>query len=344
MKNGKRRTEGYSYPVYLREHGSLFVIFCLIWLISESFLLIQKGSVGMLLFLSGFLAVSFFLGTYLDFRKWQSYFFKLSERLSEVEQKYLVCEMLEPGESQEERFLKKVFLELEQSMNNEIAHHRRNAGDYKEYTESWIHEIKLPIATAKMILANTGENGALMTELDRMEGYVEQALYYARSNDVEKDYLINAVLLSQVLKDTILRRKRTLRLKNAGISLHDTDFEVYSDSKWLQFIFGQIIDNSIKYTGDKPLVLEIYCEERENSLLLHMKDNGIGMSSTEVGRAFDKGFTGTNGRKNNSSTGIGLYLCRKLCNRLHHGIFLSSVEGCETTVTFSFPKSGQKER
>ncbi|MBO4290279.1 MAG: sensor histidine kinase, partial [Lachnospiraceae bacterium] len=121
------------------------------------------------------------------------------------------------------------------------------------------------------------------------------------------------------------------------------DREVISDSKWLQFMIGQIVDNSIKYGEKGSLVLEIYSTAGENAVQLHIKDNGIGIKSTEIDRVFDKGFTGKNGRGGANSTGIGLYLCRNLCKKLEHNITLTSKEGEGTTVTIVFPISSMTE-
>ena len=112
-----------------------------------------------------------------------------------------------------------------------------------------------------------------------------------------------------------------------------------SDKKWLAFIIGQIISNSIKYArGDKNLTLEIFATESDSDIRLHIRDNGIGMKDGEKDRIFDKGFTGSNGRNISSSTGMGLYLCKKLCNRLEHDIEAESTEGEGTDMMIVFSK------
>lgn len=119
----------------------------------------------------------------------------------------------------------------------------------------------------------------------------------------------------------------------------------FSDSKWIQFMLGQVVENSIKYRKPRDmgkengLVLEIYGTSTQNAVKLHVKDDGIGIRPSEADRVFEKGFTGQNGRIGDNSTGIGLYLCKKLCDRLEHGVELTSVEGEGTEVTFIFPKS-----
>ena len=112
---------------------------------------------------------------------------------------------------------------------------------------------------------------------------------------------------------------------------------ILSDEKWIGFIIGQIIDNSIKYAKEyESLRINIYTSVLEKSVSLIIEDNGIGMKSSEISKAFDKGFTGTNGRNGKASTGIGLYLCKKLCSRLEHDIMLDSEEGKGTMITIVF--------
>lgn len=329
-----------TYGRYLKEHISWGIIFGFLLLSVEIFLWTFPDSGWLMIYVAVAFVSSFFAGTALEYGRLKKYLTGLEQQLESLNPKYLLCELMEKGDSQEEQKLKEIFYQMEVSMNEAVSGHRRNSLEYKEYIETWVHEIKIPIAAMKMIRENHPEEDyGISDELARLEGYVEQVLFYARSNDVEKDYLIKEINLQQVVQNVILKRKKVLRGMNAGISLKDLETTVYSDGKWLEFMLGQVLDNSIKYGQKEKLRLEIWSEKKENAVLLHMKDNGIGMKSTEVSRAFEKGFTGSNGRKGNNSTGIGLYLCKKLCNRLEHNISLTSAEGEGTTVTFQFPLS-----
>lgn len=328
------------YGRYIREHKIWVIIFACLVCSFEIFLLTVSGSGWLMIYVAAVCAVGFFLGTYLDYRKWAKYFQHIDNLMGELDKKYLLCELLEREEGQEEKLIKDILYDMELSMNERVSKYRRSSKEYKEYIETWVHEIKLPIATMKMILANSrNENLGLEDELARLENYVDQALFYARSNDVEKDYLINKISLQRVVQEVILKRKRALRNMDATVDISNLEQEVYSDSKWLEFILGQVVDNSIKYGEAGKLSLGIYCEKCDNAVLLHIEDNGAGIKETELSRVFDKGFTGSNGRTGKNSTGIGLYLCKKLCDRLEHGISVSSVEGKGTTITFTFPIS-----
>ena len=134
-------------------------------------------------------------------------------------------------------------------------------------------------------------------ELDKVENYIEQALYYARSNTVEKDYYIKKVNLKDIVNESIKKNKNVLIHERISVNVHDLDLEVNTDNKWIIFILNQIIQNSIKYKKqDKNLEIEIYAKQGKENVILYIKDNGIGIKKGEITRVFEKGFTGTNGR------------------------------------------------
>ncbi len=329
-----------KYGQYIKEHRIWLVVFAGLLCSVEIFLLTFAKSGWLMLYVAIATILGFILGTYADYRRWKQYLRNLDNLLVNLDKKYLFPEMMDKGENQEQKKLQGIFYDMEVSMNEQVSNYRRNSEEYKEYVETWVHEIKIPIGAMKMILANHKEaDFGLSEEVNRMEGYVEQALFYARSNAVEKDYLINKIELLQVVQDVVLKRKKTLRDMRARIDLHDLETEVHSDSKWLAFMLGQVLDNSIKYGEKDVLTIEIYSEKRDNAVLLHIKDNGAGIKEAELARVFDKGFTGSNGRGGANSTGIGLYLCKKLCKRLEHNIAIESEEGKGTTVSFVFPVS-----
>ena len=176
-------------------------------------------------------------------------------------------------------------------------------------------------------------------ELEKIENYIEQALFYARSNTVEKDYYIKKTRLQEIVNDSIKKNKNLLIPEKTILNLHDLDYEVNTDSKWVSFIINQILQNSVKYKKQNHnLELEMSAKQGKQNIILTLKDNGIGIKKGEITRVFEKGFTGTNGRKiGKKSTGIGLYLCKKLCDKLGLGLELNSVEGEGTEVRIVFP-------
>ena len=233
--------------------------------------------------------------------------------------------------------------ETGKSMLENVNLYKRLQEDYKEYIELWIHEIKIPIATSKLIIENNKNEitKSIDEELDKVENYIEQALYYARSNTVEKDYYVKKVNLKDIVNESIKKNKNVLIHEKISVNVHDLKLEVNTDNKWVVFILNQIIQNSIKYRKqDRNLEIEIYAKQGKENVILYIKDNGIGIKKGEITRAFEKGFTGTNGRLiGKKSTGIGLYLCKNLCNKLGIAIELNSVENEGTEIRLVFPKS-----
>ena len=216
-----------------------------------------------------------------------------------------------------------------------------NGEDYKEYIELWIHEIKIPIATSKMIIENNKNEitKSIYEELDKIENYTEQALFYARSNTANKDYIIKKTNLEKIVNNVILKNKAEFIHKKIQLDIHDINVEVKTDSKWVIFILNQIINNSIKYKKqNENLKIEIFTKKQKESICLYIKDNGMGIKKGEITRVFEKGFTGSNGRiLNKKSTGIGLYLCKKLCDKLGMAIELNSEENVGTEIKLIFP-------
>ena len=309
----------------------------------DIFLFTIRESVYLMLYVTISLAVVVLAGTFFDFSKEKKLFDDIESRLENLDKKYLVVEVLDKYDSQEGEHIREILKDMEMSMSDNVSAYRRNNEEYKDYIETWVHEIKIPISTAKMIMENhkelaVGQSG-IDTEIDRIENHVEQALFYSRSAAVERDYFIRDINLEDIVKEVITKRKKTLISMKAVVDIHDmeTRSAVKSDGKWIAFIIGQIIDNSVKYAKeDERLVLSIDLSDEDEHVCLNIRDNGVGMKSSEVGRAFDKGFTGSNGRAGKASTGIGLYLCKKLCKRLQHTIRIESEEGIGTTVSIIF--------
>ena len=283
-------------------------------------------------------SICFFIGYY---KKNKSYN-NLKNKLEDLEEKYLIAEIIETPNFSEGKILKEVLQETGKSMLENVNEYKHLSEDYKEYIELWIHEVKMPIATGKMIIENNKNEvtESIDEELDKIENYVEQALFYARSNVSEKDYYIKKQNLKDIVNSTILKNKRSLLQNKVKLNLHELDVQVYTDSKWCIFIISQILQNAVKYSKVNNKEIEIFSVNNKENTILYIKDNGIGIKKGEITRAFEKGFTGTNGRiAGQKSTGMGLYLCKKLCNKLGLRIELNSRESIGTEIRIVFPKS-----
>lgn len=283
------------------------------------------------------------IGIIIEYCTKRSFYENLSNTLNELSEKYLITEIINSPSFIEGKILKSLLEEIDRSMIENINKYKYMQEDYKDYIELWIHEIKIPIAASKMVIENNKNEvtKSIDEELDKVEDYIEQALFYARSNTVEKDYYIKKVKLKDIVNESIKKNKSVLIQEKIAINIHDVDLEVSTDNKWIVFILNQIIQNSRKYRKqNENLEIEIYAKQGIENVILYIKDNGIGIKKGEITRVFEKGFTGTNGRlSNKKSTGIGLYLCKKLCNKLGIAIELNSIQEEGTEIRLVFPKS-----
>lgn len=231
---------------------------------------------------------------------------------------------------------------------DEVAEGRRQTDDYRDYIESWVHEAKLPLAAAHLILENLDGSeddlsrvDDLGRELARVERYIDQALYYARSEVVERDYLIRRWSLKALVTGAIKANARELIAAHVAPVCENLDFEVFTDEKWLEFILGQLIQNSIKYAcedGAKIVFSGALLDEglASERIELTVADNGCGVSAADLPRVFEKGFTGDNGRTTKRATGIGLYLVARLCSKMGIDVTAASDPGEGFVVTFAF--------
>ena len=286
--------------------------------------------------------IMFSICFFVEYYKKNKYYSNMKNKLEELEEKYLIAEIIETPNFSEGKILKEVLQETGKSMLENVNEYKHLSEDYKEYIELWIHEVKMPIATGKMIIENNKNEvtESIDEELDKIENYVEQALFYARSNVSEKDYYIKKQNLKDIVNSTILKNKRSLLQNKVKLNLHELDVQVYTDSKWCTFIISQILQNAVKYSKANNKEIEIFSVNNKENTILYIKDNGIGIKKGEITRAFEKGFTGTNGRiAGQKSTGMGLYLCKKLCNKLGLRIELNSRENIGTEIRIVFPKS-----
>lgn len=191
--------------------------------------------------------------------------------------------------------------------------------DLSDYYTVWAHQIKTPIAAARLVLQSGFDENELSEQIRRIEEYTQMAMCYARLTSESTDFVIRELSVDELVRGEIrkfssqfIRKKLTLDFKPSGKT-------VVSDEKWLGFVIGQVISNAVKYTNSGGI--EIYFEEPQT---LCVKDTGIGISPEDLPRIFEKGYTGLNGRIDEKSSGIGLYLCDKICRKLGHKITAES--------------------
>lgn len=239
----------------------------------------------------------------------------------------------------------------------EVGAARAAEADYRDFVETWVHEVKTPLAAASLFVENANDPALrpLSRELSRVEAYVEQALFYARSSSLENDYVIRNRALAPLVAEAVKSRATQLieahvAVDMAGLKSSDgSDVVVSCDPKWLAFIVGQLIDNAVRYRADPtrdgraPRIAFSAAEEAvgtaDERVVLSVRDNGCGISAADLPRVCERGFTGANGRARRRSTGLGLYLVAVLCRKMGLGVVVDSQEGVWTCVRIAFPRN-----
>lgn len=277
----------------------------------------------------------------IDFIKKRKYYYELIGICENLDKKYLLSEVINKPKNIEEQIIHDILKDTNHSMRDNINYYKNMQDDYKEYIETWVHEIKTPIASTMLFIENNADTipPQIKSEIQKIEGYVEQVLYYSRSNDVNKDYIVKEFNLENIVRKVIRKNAKDCISKNISIDVENIYNIVYSDPKWVEFIINQILVNSIKYSKYENANIKIDSVSNKNNIVLNITDNGVGICEKDICRVFEKGFTGENGRQYSKSTGIGLYLCKKLCNKLGLNIHLTSKKDEGTTVSIVFPAS-----
>ena len=335
-----------NFKLFLKEKAITILLLLFSIITIEIFLMAYNVGMFIKIYIPLIIMGLYVVSIAIEYFKKKKFYDNLSNMLEELEEKYLITEIINTPDFLEGKILKNTIEAIDKSMLENVNKYKYMTEDYKEYIELWIHEIKIPIAASKMVIENNKNEvtKSIDEELNKVENYIEQALFYARSNTVEKDYYIRKVVLKEIVNESIKKNKSSLIQEKISINIHNLDIEVNTDNKWIVFILNQIIQNSIKYRKKEKSIIEIYANQGKENVILYVKDNGIGIRQGEITRVFEKGFTGTNGRlSNKKSTGTGLYLCKKLCNKLGIGIELNSVQNEGTEIRLVFPQSSYVE-
>lgn len=330
-----------KFYIFLKDKFISILLLLFILGTIEIFLMIYNFRTFIKIYIPVSILLIYFLGLFIEFFIKRNYYKEVIQSINELDKKYLITEIIKTPNFLEGEILKEILDETNKAMRENVNYYKYLQEEYKEYIELWIHEVKIPIATSKLMIENNKNEVTkkIEEELNKIEDYTEEALFYARSNTVEKDYIIRKTNLKEIINTVIKKNKSQLISMKVKVDIEDVDREIYADSKWIIFILNQIIINSIKYSKEENRKINVYSKEVKDKVILYIKDNGIGIKKGEITRVFEKGFTGTNGRINGKkSTGIGMFLCKKLCDKLGIGLELNSVENEGTEVKIIFPK------
>ena len=201
--------------------------------------------------------------------------------------------------------------------------------DMVEYYTVWAHQVKTPIASMRLNLQN--EDSALVrqlsSDLTRIEQYVDMVLTFLRLDSGSTDYVIRAYDLDTIVRQALRKYAGEFIARRLKLVYDPVKVQVVTDEKWLSFVVEQVLSNALKYTPRGSI--HIYCEEPKT---LCIRDTGIGIAPEDLPRIFEKGYTGYNGRSDRRASGIGLYLCRRICNNLGHTITAASAPDEGTVI------------
>ena len=299
-----------------------------------------KDSILLILLVWGLILSVFFIASYLE--RWR-YFREIEDIMEHIDRQYLLGELLPKSFRLEDCIYQEIIRKSNKSVIEQIRQIEERQKEYQEYIESWVHEVKAPITGIASVCENHRKNDEgnkeaftdILQENRQIENYVDMVLYYARSENVYKDYFIALTDLADVAYEA-LSKNRLLFIQNQARAEVDCPDLAYTDRKWLVFILNQMLLNSIKYRRENLLV-RIYTKADQDCVLMVVEDNGLGIPEAELSRIFEKGFTGSNGRRVGVSTGMGLYLCHKLCEKLGIRISVESEYGKGTKMILTFP-------
>lgn len=324
-----------TYIKEKKENIILFIILVIILLFLLDLFGVNKYLTIMILSLLSIYFIVDFLTFYLKRKK---YYDNFLNNLNLLDKKYLILETLEEPEFLDGKFFYDALYKIDKSMMENINNYRNETEDFKEYVEMWIHEIKIPIAGLMLMYHNNKTvNKNFLDQLNSLDNLTDQILYYVRSNYAEKDFLIKEASIDKIINEVLLKNKDSILENHIDVTVDVKNIKVLTDSKWLVFILNQIINNSIKYCdNNRKSYIMFYIEDNEKETTLHIKDNGIGVNASDLKHVFDKSFTGENGRKMRNSTGFGLYISKKLIEKLGHKISATSEENkyFEIAITF----------
>lgn len=273
---------------------------------------------------------------------------KIIELVDKLEEKYYIAEIIENPKNLSNYGYYYALKKACKSMNDKISYLEFQNKQFIDYINMLIHEIKTPVSAISLICKNNSqkqdesldkvfvtknrnENKIISEQLNIIENYLEQVLYYTRMGHTEKDYIITDTNLSNIVHSSLLNFRDIILSQKIELEIGELEFQIKTDEKWLVFIINQIIQNSIKYYNKNRKILTIYAENIDNKTVLFIKDNGIGINEVDLPRIFDYGFTGSN-RQKKYSTGMGLYICKNLCDKLSITMLVDSKKDEYTIV------------
>ncbi|EGD38148.1 sensor histidine kinase [Streptococcus sanguinis] len=234
-----------------------------------------------------------------------------------------------------EKLLQERVEELEYEQKNQLLVEQEKYNDLLDYYTLWVHQVKTPIAASSLLIGDLKDKEAksqLEQELFKIESYVHLVLQYLRLESFHDDLVLKKENLADLVREVVKKYALFFIQQGLSLNLHDLDHTIVTDKKWFLVILEQVLSNSLKYTKEGSI--EIYFHEDS----LYIKDTGLGIQNADLLRVFERGFSGYNGRLTQQSSGLGLYLSKKIADQLGHKIAIDSQVGQGTTVSIAFPE------
>lgn len=301
----------------------LFIVFALVFGIVFSLYDLEIEAIYYSVMLCSFIGLIYICINFINYYKKHIQLYKLQNEIS-----ISLENLLSPKTLMEEDYTN-LILNLNKEYKTYISKSDIAKSDMMDYYTMWVHQIKTPISAMKLLIQTSESeiSSDLSSELFKIEQYVEMVLSYIRLGSNENDFVIKEYDLDNIVRQAIRKYAPLFIRKKINLDFQPTTYKVLTDEKWLVFVIEQLLSNAIKYTNKGKI--SIYPLEDKK---LVIEDTGIGISQEDIPRIFDKGFTGYNGRTDKKATGLGLYLCKNILDKLSHKISIESEVGVKTKV------------
>lgn len=318
-----RKTIIKAYVIERKRVIGAYLFFVAIFLVVFKLYSIKLRIVLYPALLCGVFAVLFSVKDFLRYTKAHLYREQLKKHID------VTLDNLPKASSLSERDYQVLLKRLMEEKNKELAYRNKQYTDLREYITLWSHQIKTPITALGLMLQAEAASSELKDRLLEIEQYVDITLQYTRLDSLNSDLVLKEYSLDDIVRSAVKYYSRTFIAKRLSLDLSPLDTRVVTDEKWLLFVIKQVLSNALKYTKEGRI--SIYMAKGEGKTLV-IKDTGIGISSEDIPRIFERGFTGYNGRRNKKSTGIGLYLSKEIIDKLGHKMIITSELGKGTMV------------
>ena len=301
----------------------LFIVFALVFCIVFSLYNLETEAIYYSIILCTFIGLIYICINFINYYKKHIQLYKLQNEIS------ISLENLPSPKTLIEEDYTNLILTLNKEYKNYISKSDIAKSDMIDYYTMWVHQIKTPISAMKLLIQTSESeiSSDLSSELFKIEQYVEMVLSYIRLGSNKNDFVLKEYDLDNIIRQAVRKYAPLFIRKKISLDFQPTNYKVLTDEKWLVFVIEQLLSNAIKYTNKGKI--SIYSLENKK---LVIEDTGIGISKEDIPRIFDKGFTGYNGRTDKKATGLGLYLCKNILDKLSHKISIESEVGVKTKV------------